>query len=262
MDRARQLLVPFGLSLAFGLSGCGQEAAPTPTPSKAAPAQGDAGYLAPPAVTASEAADDGVRLTGQAPAGSRVRLATPDGQAAFANADARGAWTMTVPASQSARIFGLSSTVGDRVVQSEGYLLLTPAAEAVLLRAGAGAVRIGRGGKDGPDSVDFDREGGAVISGRAPTGTALSILIDGRKFAEGRADSKGRYALSMTQQPLTPGSHQIDVFGDATENPVVIDATPAPPLSSGPFRASPVAAGLRIDWMTPGGGAQSTILLK
>jgi hypothetical protein len=101
-----------------------------------------------------------------------------------------------------------------------------------------------------------------VVSGRAPAGAALSIHIDGRKFGEGRAGQDGRYALSLTQQPLTPGAHQIDVFGDATENPVMVDASPAPALSDGPFRAASVAAGLRIDWMTPGGGAQSTILLK
>ena len=55
---------------------------------------------------------------------------------------------------------------------------------------------------------------------------------------------------------------QIDVFGDATENPVEVDATPAPALASGPFRAAAAAGGLRVDWMTPGGGVQSTILLK
>ncbi|HEY9235618.1 MAG TPA: hypothetical protein VIP08_11355, partial [Phenylobacterium sp.] len=95
-----------------------------------------------------------------------------------------------------------------------------------------------------------------------PAGAALSVHIDGRKFGEGRAGQDGRYALALTQQPLTPGRHQIDVFGDATENPVMIDATPAPALSQGPFRAASVDAGLRVDWMTPGGGAQSTILLK
>lgn len=251
------------IALLLTLAACGQGAAPVAGQSnRAGPGQGDPGYLPPPAVIASEPVADGARLLGQAPAGSRVRLATPDGKASFADADAKGAWTLTLPASQTARIYGLSSTQGGRTVQAEGYLLVTPTGEAVLLRAGAGALRIGRSGKNGLDAVDFDREGGAVISGRAPAGTALSILIDGRKFAEGRADSKGRYALSMTQQPLAPGSRQVDVFGDATENPVVIDATPAAPLSDGPFRAQPVAAGLRIDWMTPGGGAQSTILLK
>lgn len=263
----RRASVPFhplslALPLILSLVGCGEGQAPAAAPGKAFPGQGDAGYLAPPAVISTKPTSQGVRVVGQAPAGSRVRLATPEGEAQYAEAGAKGDWALELPASTKARIFGLSSTLAGRLIQSEGYLLLTPAGEPVLLRAGAGALRVARSGKNGVDAVDFDREGGAVISGRAPAGTALSILVDGRKFAEGKADSKGRYALSMTQQPLVAGRRQIDVFGDATENPVIVDATPAPPLSSGPFRASNVDAGLRIDWMTPGGGAQSTILLK
>ena len=250
------------LPLVLALSGCGDGQTPVAGAGKAQTVQGDAGYLAPPVVTSTEATATGVRVVGQAPAGARVRLATPEGQAVFADASAKGHWSLELPASTTARIFGLSATLSGRLIQSEGYLLLSAAGEPVLLRAGAGALRVTRTGKSGVDAVDFDREGGAVISGRAPAGTALSILVDGRKFAEGKADSKGRYALSMTQQPLVAGKRQIDVFGDATENPVIVDATPAAPLSSGPFRASNVDAGLRIDWMTPGGGAQSTILLK
>ena len=60
----------------------------------------------------------------------------------------------------------------------------------------------------------------------------------------------------------TPPMRTTTFFGDATENPVEVDATPAPALASGPFRAAAVAGGLRVDWMTPGGGVQSTILLK
>ena len=131
----------------------------------------------------------------------------------------------------------------------------------MLLRAGAGALRVGPREANGLDAVDFDREGGAVISGRAPAGAPLSVHIDGRQTADGRADADGRYAIALTQ-PLPPGPHQVDVFGDATENSVTVDATSAAPLANGPFRAVAVGSGLRVDWMTPGGGAQSTLLLK
>ncbi|MBS0489729.1 MULTISPECIES: hypothetical protein [unclassified Phenylobacterium] len=204
---------------------------------------------------------DSLRISGSAPGSSRVRLATPQGQALFVDADSKGVWRLAAPRGTQPQIYGLSATGGGRTVQSEGYLLLTPDGEAALLRAGTGALRVGRTGKNDLDAVDFDREGGAVVSGRAPAGAALSVHIDGRKFAEGRADGRGRYVLALTQ-PLEPGRRQIDVFGDATENPVEVDATPAPALASGPFRAAAVAGGLRVDWMTPGGGVQSTILLK
>lgn len=245
------------------LAGCGEGAAPAIAPAKTTPAVPvEAAYLAPPAVTATRVEGESLRLTGSAPAGSRVRLATPEGQTSFANTDSKGVWTLTMPVIAQPRIFGLSTTVGARQVQGEGYLLIAPAGEAVMLRAGTGALRIGRTGKNGLDAVDFDREGGAVVSGRAPAGAALSIHVNGRQMAEGRADSAGRYAVALTQQPLNGGVHQVDVFGDATENSVNIDTTPAPPLANGPFRSTAVSAGLRIDWMTPGGGAQSTIILK
>lgn len=259
----RRRLVTF-LSLALVLpmaAGCGEGAAPLAAAPKTPGAQPDPGYYVAPRVTDVRPEAGGLGLMGEAPANSKVRLATPEGQALFADASGKGVWSLQLPPSAQARIYGLSATIDDRTVQSEGYVLITPTGEPVLLRAGAGALRQGAGAS-GVDAVDFDREGGAVVSGRAPAGAALSIHIDGRKFGEGRAAQDGRYALALTQQPLTPGQHQIDVFGDATENPVMVDASPAAALSEGPFRASSVAAGLRIDWMTPGGGAQSTILLK
>jgi hypothetical protein len=243
------------------LAGCGDGAAPAIAPKAAAPAQVAAGYLAPPAVTSAGARDGRILLAGTAPANAKVRLATPQGDALFAQADAKGGWSLALPASTEARIFGLSAAAGPRTAQGEGYLLLTAAGEAVLLRAGAGAVRIGRQGLSGVDAVDFDREGGAVISGRAPANAPLSIHIDGDKTAEGRADAEGRYAIVLPQ-PIAGGRHQIDVFGDAAENSVTIDAGPAAPISNGPFRSAAVAGGLRVDWMTPGGGVQSTLLLE
>lgn len=249
-------------ALVLPLAGCGEGTAPAIVPAKApsTPAP-DADYLSPPVVSAARPAGASVLLSGTAPARSQVRLATPEGEAVFAEADARGAWTLALPSATQARIFGLSATQGERLVQSEGYLLITPLGEPVLLRAGGGAVRIGRQGPAGPDAVDFDREGGAVVSGRAPAGAPLRINIDGGQIADGRTDAAGRYAVALAQ-PLAGGPHQIDVFGDATENPVTIDASAAAPISNGPFRSASVPAGLRVDWLTPGGGVQSTILLK
>lgn len=244
----------------LALAACGEGAAPVIVPKAAAPAPAPA-YLTPPNVTSARAGPARIALGGVAPPNSRVRLATPQGEAAYAQADAKGVWSLALPAAADARIFGLSATVGPRTAQGEGYLLLTPAGEAVMLRAGAGAIRIGRQGRSGVDAVDFDREGGAVVSGRAPANAELRIHIDGDQTAEGRADAQGRYAVALAQ-PISAGTHQIDVFGDAAENSVSIDARPAAPISSGPFRAAAVTGALRIDWMTPGGGVQSTLLLE
>ena len=82
---------------------------------------------------------DSLRISGSAPGSSRVRLATPQGQALFADADSKGVWRLAAPRGTQPQIYGLSATGGGRTVQSEGYLLLTPDGEAALLRAGTGA---------------------------------------------------------------------------------------------------------------------------
>ncbi|MFN3514094.1 MAG: hypothetical protein ACK41C_13680 [Phenylobacterium sp.] len=254
----RAAALPFAVVLAL-LAGCGEGG--TPIVPKAPPPSAESAYLAAPSVTAAEPGREALILSGAAPAGARVRLATPAGEALFAEADDQGRWRLALPAGDEARIFGLSAFSGGRTAQAEGYLLVTGAGEAVMLRAGAGAVRIGREGRAQVDAVDFDREGGAVISGRAPAGATLSIHVDGDQVVDGRADAAGRYAIPLPQ-PITGASHLIDVFGDAAENPVTIDARPAAPISDGPFRIAPVSGGLRIDWLTPGGGVQSTLLLE
>ncbi|MDF2901753.1 MAG: hypothetical protein K0Q62_1812, partial [Phenylobacterium sp.] len=104
------------------LAGCG-EGAPAIAPAKTPPAVPiEAAYLPPPSVTATKPQGANLLLTGAAPAEARVRLATPEGEARFATADSKGAWTLALPVSTEARIFGLSATVGARQLQGEGYV--------------------------------------------------------------------------------------------------------------------------------------------
>jgi hypothetical protein len=42
---------------------------------------------------------------------------------------------------------------------------------------------------------------------------------------------------------------------------VTFQTAPPAPLAQGPVRSQLTDAGLRVDWMTPGGGVQSTILV-
>lgn len=256
----RRVISLFVASLA--LTSCGEGATPAIGAKVSGAPPVEAGYIKPPMVTATRVEGAAVMLAGSAAAKAAVRLATPQGQAVTATADEKGAWSLSVPATDEAQIFGLSATAGGRTTQAEGYVLLTATGEVVLLRAGAGAVRVGRtSARSGVDAVDFDREGGAVVSGHAPANAPLSVHIDGDQTADGRADAEGRYSIAVPK-PISPGAHQIDVFGDAAENSVTIDARPAAPISSGPLRSTAVPGALRIDWMTPGGGVQSTLLLE
>jgi hypothetical protein len=51
------------------------------------------------------------------------------------------------------------------------------------------------------------------------------------------------------------------VSGDGFADQVVVHVTPAAALAQGPLSSQVTSAGLRVDWMTPGGGVQSTILV-
>jgi hypothetical protein len=258
------------LLAALSLAACGGK----PSAQGQAPAQGstpaqgedanaqEQAYLSPPRVEAVRSGPGGVTLIGSAPAGGRVRLATPAGAALFADANPNGAWAIALPPAAQARIFGLSVSLRDRKAQAEGYVLVTPAGQAALLRAGAGTLRIDREPRPGLRSIDFDRGGGMEVSVQATPAATVIVRLDGHQAAEGRADAKGRYGISLgATTPIQPGKHQVQVFGDGFSDEATVQISPAAPLAEGPMRSQLTPAGLRVDWMTPGGGVQSTLLI-
>ena len=252
-----RVLIP--IVAAMLLTACGAEAPRAPIAPKREPAA-EAGYATPPMVGRIETTAAGVILTGSAPAGAPVRLASPEGASLSVSADGKGVWRLTMAPAATPRLFGLSTTQGPRTIQAQGYLLLTPEGLAYQLRAGAGAIRIGTVAAPAITAFDFDREGAAMVSGVAPAGSAITVRADGRQSADGRANAAGHFAISLTQ-PLTPGVHVIKVFNYGAEKSATIDTSPAAALTDGPFRSSGTPAGLRVDWMTPGGGVQSTVII-
>jgi len=218
-------------------------------------------YLAPPSASALRSGAEGPVLSGAAAPGARVRLATPEGEVRMTQANEDGTWAITLGVSTVPRIFGLSMMVGERTVQAEGYQLVLPDGRPVLLRAGAGAVVVQGGVDQGITAFDFDEEGGAVISGMAPPEAILSVRIDGRTVStSGRADASGRFSQPFGA-PVPPGPHQIRVQGESLDLSAEVDATPAAAPEEGAIRAARTPYGLRVDWLTPGGGLQSTLLL-
>lgn len=251
------------VAASIGLAGCGGA-------TRAAKGGGDAraedaGYATPPSVNRVQLTAAGVRLSGLGPAGGRVRLASPAGQAVVADVDDKGRWAIGLGPISEPRIYGLSAAVGDRSAQAEGYVVVTPQGQAALLRAGAGARRIDDPGRSGLRAIDFDRGGGVEISAAAPAGANVLLHFDGRLTAQGRADAAGHYDASLpgpgSTTAIRPGSHQAQVSGDGFSDAVVFQVSPPAPLAQGPLRSQITQAGLRVDWMTPGGGVQSTILV-
>ena len=251
LKSATLLAVALALPLALPLAGCGRRpAAVAEPPDAAAP-----GYAAPP--TASGLS--GQTLTGMAEPGAKVRLNSPGGAALETNAGADGLWRLALPPSPEPRIFGVSETTGGRRVQGQGYVLVDPGGKAAVLRAGAGALRLDPRPSPALTALDYDAAGGAVISGTAPAQSLVFLKLDGRQLAEAKADAGGRYTIALAQ-PLERGVHTIEVSGDAFKSAARAEVSRPAPLVAGPLRRQLVTGGLRADWLTPGGGVQTTLL--
>lgn len=222
----------------------------------------EAGYLPPPALESVQRAGGRVTLVGAALPEADIRLGSPVGEVVLGKADPEGRWSVAVPIQPGVRLFGLSMTRDGRTVQAEGYVLVSEEGQVALLRAGAGAWRLAPA-SSAPRilAVDIDRAGGAVVSGVAAPGAGLNVRIDRVVSGGGRADDNGRFSIAM-KDPMSRGPHDIQIGGEGGEDQVTIAATPPLALNSGPVRAERVPTGWRIDWVTPGGGVQTTLLIR
>jgi hypothetical protein len=245
--------------VAVSLAACQRPRAEATRPAAAPVAE--RGYAAPPALTGARRLTAGrLALSGTATPAAKVRLASPAGAAMFATSDGAGAWRFVLPASATVRLFGLSAQFQGRPVQAEGYVAITPSGQAAQLRAGSGAMALHTPGAAPVIlAADFDSKGGAVISGQGPVAGSLSLQVDGAAPAPVRVDGDGRFMLSLNE-PLVAGSHVLTITGAGHRTAATLTVSPAEPPAAGPFTAEPAAGGWRIDWRTPGGGLQSTVL--
>ena len=221
-----------------------------------------AGYLKPPRLVSAVRQGATIVLSGEAEPLASVRLGASTGEALTAKADAAGHWRLTAPLAAEPRLYGLSMTLEDRTVQAQGYLMVTPSAHAVLLRAGTGAQVLGQASSSPRVlAVDYDRGGGGVISGVGTPGAGLGVRVDRATRGEGKVDDTGRFTLSLSQA-LEAGARTIQVAGEGGEQQVVVDISQPQAPSAGPVRSTATPVGWRVDWMTPGGGVQTTQLLE
>ena len=244
------------LSAALAAASCGPAQSPA-TPADAR--QDEAAYLPPPSVTLVESGAETIALGGRAVPGARVQLTRPGGGALGAQADTAGRWRISAPATGAAQVFGLSQTLAGRTVQAEGYVFISPEKGGWLLRAGAAARPLASGRKSGL-VIDYDRSGGTVISGQGPADGLLVVQVNGRRSGDGRTDAAGRFEIRL-DGPVATGESRLRIFGEGLNRETTLRLSAPAPLEAGPVRAVPDGAGLRIDWLTPGGGIQTTQIL-
>ena len=80
-----------------------------------------------------------VEVVGRAPAGARVTLRNPDGQAVATSAAADGGWVVRIPTTLQPRLYSLAAEAGRRSVRGEGALAISapPGPAALALRPAA-----------------------------------------------------------------------------------------------------------------------------
>ena len=251
-------------AMALLAGGCSRPApkATSARPS-ALPAQSD--YASPPQpTTASRGRDGEVNLTGVSRPDALIRLASPDGTATGVAATHNGVWTLTTSVGDQPRLFSLAEDMNGRPLRAAGYIATLPASApaAAMLRPGMGAQVLG--GAPGPLSIaaiDFDGGGAAVVSGKATPGATVRLTLDGAEAGEDRADAGGIFSVSASPA-LRPGPHLLEAITTHARSSQAFEAARARTLAKPPFTAAHTPVGWRIDWMTPGGGIQTTILFE
>jgi hypothetical protein len=250
------------LAAAMSLVGCGPSAAP---PLQLTRPPEDAGFLPSPRVlTAVRTDDGGTLLTGTGPPGAAIRLASPGGSVLTAEADKSGGWRVAAPPHSEVTLYGLSAGVGDRNVQAEGYVAMTPPPgdPAAVLRAGGGSVQLGEARKRSLtlSALDLDAAGAAIVSGRAPARQPVTAAVDQAEAGQGAASATGAYTLTLSAA-LAQGRHRIAVSTGGRRANVDLAVTAPKAPDAGPWRSERLENAWRVDWVTPGGGLQTAYLL-
>jgi len=251
-----------GLIPLLGLAACGESRQP---PWKSAPPKGppaaEARYVQPPVVTAARPAPGGVELTGTASPNASVVLGTPSGETLSARADGEGRWRAVAPTPGSVVLYGLFMQDGGRRVNAEGYMVLTQDGRAAELRAGGGA-RVLAAASRPPRilAIDYDRDGGAVVSGVGTARADVGLRVNRAAGGTSAVSDDGRFAIVLAR-PLSAGSHEFEVAGEGGEDLARASTGAAAPLGEAVYRATAIDGGWRIDWRTPAGGVQTTLLV-
>jgi hypothetical protein len=205
-------------------------------------------------------ADGRLELQGSALPNATVRLQSPDGAKQLATADDQGVWSVVLSPSPQPRLLSLAMSDNGQVVQALGYLFLAPDGAVARLRSGGGTQASARGQTGlAALALDYDNQRAATLSGMAGPRETVTVRVDGVERGQATANGEGRFVVPL--QPLPAGAHLFDLLSTTQEAhfSAIINAPAA--LGRATYAAQRLGRGWRVDWMTPGGGEQTTLIL-
>lgn len=247
---------------AAACSQSGQVSSPPQRRGGAASPSAEAGYVSPPELSLAIREGGRVGLSGFVAPGWTVTLQAPEGDAVAAVAGRDGRWRLSLPAPARARMYAVSASGEGRSTHAEGALILAPPPfpPAILARAGTGAMAFATATGPVIEAVDYDAQGFAAVSGRAKPRATVGLFMDGAPAGVDQADAAGRYAVLIANHALGFGDHLALVKTAAGSVERAFRMT-RPAALNAPYLAERVPGAWRVEWATPGGGAQTTLLL-
>ena len=232
------------------LAACSPDDRPAPSPADVE----QSGWMIPPRFNSVDFSGDGVVVSGHAEPNRRVVLTAQTGRAAAASADAEGAVAVRLPGRPGLSLWRIGMATGAEEARTGQWLAVsTTDRTAVVLRAGASARPVGPAGLLA--TADYDG-GGLLVAGRASSGQQVQVVLDEGPVRTAVADENGWYEARFPA--VAPGARRLRAQSGATlhEVPLVLAAP------SGVLDLAREPTGLRIDWSPPGGGGQSTWIVR
>jgi hypothetical protein len=207
---------------------------------------------------AAAPAGGGVVLSGRASPNARIRADTLDKAAYGVTAADDGRFVLELPPSRLPRLVAVSVEGPRRSTPAQGWLFIPPdrPERAVLLRPGAGARAYPGAGLLA--TVDYDPAGGVAVSGVAAKNVPVEVSVDGGEFIASHSDAEGRWTARLPAA-LTPGAHELRARAGGVQVERQVDLSP--PRASKAFAAEREKDDWRVDWIPPGGGSQTTLVL-
>ncbi len=221
-----------------------------------------AGYARAPEISSVRQDGNGSYVVeGQALPDGRVRFTYAGQHAIGVAADSRGHYKAELPAAGLGGLYDLSIEDSGRLMHADGRLFIPygQASKAVLMRSGSPSRPIMRG-TDVVRVVDYDAAGALGLSGYVAPNTKVEVILGDEIRAQATSDANGYYTATTQIPPPVATAAPVTLIVQVKGQSVTRSFTVSLPESATEDRIRREGAVLRVDWVLPGNGMQTTLV--